>query len=257
MEPQGSILAPSVAWVIVFVHGVPETAAIWRKVQDAIGRPSTAVALPGFGCPLPEGFDATKDGYVAWLLGELEQLGEPVDLVGHDWGALLAYRIVTSHPEVIRSWAADIGNTVHPAYEWHAFAQLWQTPGDGEASIEAQDAQPVEERAAGYELFGLEPADALEMATAGDLTMGRCILSLYRSCVPNAHAHWGPWAPVDRPGLVLHPSDDPFSDATLAAEVAVALGAGFEVMEGAGHFWPYQAPDAGVAALTRFWDGLA
>lgn len=242
--------------MIVFLHGVPETAAIWRKVRAAVDRPSTALSLPGFGCPRPDGFPATKDAYAEWLHGELDAVGEPVDLVGHDWGAILTYRIAATHPEVLRSWVADVGNTVHPSYQWHAFAQQWQTPGDGEAWVEAQDAQPAEERAAGYQLFGLDPEDAEEMAGAGDRTMGECILALYRSAVPNPAADWGPWSPSERPGLVLHPSDDPFSDAAMAAEVAEALGAGFTTMEGAGHFWPYQAPAVGAAALTSFWSSL-
>ena len=57
--------------MIVFVHGVPETHRIWRKVQDRIDRPSVAVSLPGFGCPRPDGFAATKDAYVDWLVAQL------------------------------------------------------------------------------------------------------------------------------------------------------------------------------------------
>jgi pimeloyl-ACP methyl ester carboxylesterase len=242
--------------MIVFVHGVPETAAIWRKVRATVDAESVALELPGFGCARPEGFAATKDAYVEWLVEELARFDAPVDLVGHDWGAGLTYRVATAHPEVLRSWAADVGNIAHPDYEWHDFAKLWQTPGDGEAFFESQDALPAEERAVLYQAMGLSSDDALEMAAAGDATMGACILALYRSALPNPHADWGPWAPTERPGLVLHPSDDPFSDATLAAQTAEALGAEFAVVEGAGHFWPYQAPEAGAAALQRFWSTL-
>jgi pimeloyl-ACP methyl ester carboxylesterase len=242
--------------VIVFVHGVPETAAIWRKVRAAIDRESVALELPGFGCARPDGFGAGKDDYVGWLLGELDQLPGPIDLVGHDWGAGLTYRIATAHGDRLRSWAADIGNIAHPDYEWHDFAKLWQTPGEGEAFVASQNATPPEERATLFEAMGLSHDDALEMATASDETMGGCILALYRSATPNPHAHWGPWSPTTAPGLVLNPTDDPFGDETLAAEVATALGARFERIEGAGHFWPYQAPDAGAAVLTSFWDSL-
>ncbi len=243
--------------MIVFVHGVPETAAIWTKVQAAIGSDSVALELPGFGCARPEGFGATKDDYVAWLVAQLERFDAPVDLVGHDWGAGLTYRVATAHPSLLRSWAADVGNIAHPDYEWHDFAKLWQTPGEGEAFIESQDALPAEERAVLYQSMGIGHEDALEMATASDATMGACILALYRSAVPNPHADWGPWTPTTPPGLVLHPSDDPFSDATLAAETAAALGAQFSIVEGAGHFWPYQTPEAGAAALQQFWSTLA
>ncbi len=242
--------------MIVFVHGVPETAAIWVKVRKAISGQSVALSLPGFGCPRPEDFGATKDDYVEWLLGELEQIGGPIDLVGHDWGAGLTYRVATAHGDRVRSWAADIGNIAHPNYEWHDFARLWQTPGEGEAFVESQNAQTPEERASLFEAMGVPKDDALEMATGSDATMGACILALYRSAVPNPHHHWGPWKPTTAPGLVLHPTDDPFGDEQHAKEVAEALGARFEEIEGAGHFWPYQAPEKAAAILESFWSSL-
>lgn len=240
--------------MIVFVHGVPETAAIWRKLRAAIDRPSIALELPGFGCPRPDGFGATKEDYVDWLVGELDAIGEPIDLVGHDWGAGITYGVATQHGDRVRSWAADVANLAHPDYVWHDFARIWQAPGQGEAFFEAQDAQPVEERADGLAaIFGLAVEDALEMAGAADATMASCILDLYRSATPNVHASWGPWSPTVAPGLVLSPTEDPFGDEALATEMATAFGAQFARLEGAGHFWPYQAPDAAAAVLDRFW----
>jgi pimeloyl-ACP methyl ester carboxylesterase len=244
--------------VIVFVHGVPETAVIWRKVRAAIDRPSVALELPGFGNPRPDGFPATKEAYVDWLVGELDAIDEPIDLVGHDWGAGIGYRIVTAHGDKVRSWALDVGNLAHRDYVWHDFAKIWQTPGEGEAFFEAQGGQSAEERAGGYELlFGMSHEDAVEMATGSDATMGSCILDLYRSAVPNAYADWGPWSPTPAPGLIVHCADDPFSDEAGAREVADELGAQFAVIEGAGHFWPYSSPEAGAAVLESFWSSLA
>jgi pimeloyl-ACP methyl ester carboxylesterase len=243
--------------VIVFLHGVPETAAVWRKVQAGIDRESVALSLPGFGNPRPDGFAATATAYVDWLRGELAAVDEPVDLVGHDWGAGITYRLVTAHGDAVRSWAADVANLMHPDYVWHDFARIWQTPGEGEAFFEAQGALSVDERASGYELFGLDHADAVEMAGASDATMGGCILDLYRSAMPNGYAQWGPLSPTTAPGCVLHASGDPFGDGRMAEVVAGELGAGFEVLEGAGHFWPYTSPELGIAALERFWSTLA
>jgi pimeloyl-ACP methyl ester carboxylesterase len=242
--------------MIVFVHGVPETAAIWAKVRGAVSEESVALSLPGFGTPRPEGFGATKDDYVQWLLGELDQIDSPIDLVGHDWGAGFTYRVATAHGDRLRSWAADIGNIAHPDYEWHDIAKLWQTPGEGEAFVKTQSEQPAEERAPLFEAMGVPPDDALEMAAGSDATMGGCILDLYRSATPNPHHHWGPWSATTAPGLVLHPTDDPFGDQARAEEVARALGARFERIDGAGHFWPYQAPEAAAAVLESFWGSL-
>jgi pimeloyl-ACP methyl ester carboxylesterase len=242
--------------MIVFVHGVPETAAIWDKVRAAIDHESVALALPGFGNPRPDSFGATKDDYADWLVSELDRIGEPVDLVGHDWGAGITYRVATAHGDRLHSWAADVGNIAHPDYEWHDFAKTWQTPGEGEAFIEGQDAATPEERAPLYEAMGVPHDDALAMAASSDLAMGHCILDLYRSAVPNPHADWGPWKPTSAPGLVLHPTDDPFGEEKMAKEVAEALGAQFATIAGAGHFWPYQKPDEAAAVLEAFWSSL-
>ena len=242
--------------MIVFVHGVPETAPIWDKVRSRISGESIALALPGFGCPRPAGFGATMDEYVTWLVEELDAIGEPVDLVGHDWGAGFTYRVATAFGDRLRSWAADVGNLAHPDYEWHDFAKLWQTPGEGEAFVASQNELSTEERATTFEAMGVGREDALEMAAASDETMGACILDLYRSAMPNAHATWGPWSPTRAPGLVLHPTEDPFSDETLAREAADALGARFEPIDGAGHFWPYQTPEKAVPILESFWASI-
>jgi pimeloyl-ACP methyl ester carboxylesterase len=243
--------------MIALVHGVPETAALWRKLRSAIGEDSVALALPGFGCTLPPGFDTTKDGYVAWLLGELDRLGGHVDLVGHDWGALLTYRVAAAHPDRLRSWVADVGNVAHPDYEWHDVAKIWQTPEAGEAFFAAQAAQPEADRAALFQAaMGIDEHDALELASAADDRMGSCILDLYRSAVPNIYASWGPWQPSDVPGMVLHASNDPFSDDAQAREVAQMFGARVEVLSLAGHFWPYDAPEGAARVLRGFWASL-
>ena len=239
--------------MIVLVHGVPETGELWDGVRAALDEDAVALWLPGFGCARPDGFGATMDDYAAWLVHELEGFDEPVDLVGHDWGALLTYRIATAHGRLVRSWVADVGGGLHPDYVWHHVARSWQTPGDGEALV----AQMVEAGAgagAVYEGFGV-PADAARrLASWMDETMGECILSLYRSATPNVASHWmDVWVPTSAPGLVLAPSEEPFGgDGSGSKEVADWLGARHEVLEGVGHWWPLQAPDAATEAIAAF-----
>ena len=63
----------------VFVHGVPDTFRVWNKLRSRLSRTDVvALALPGFDSPLPNGFSATKDEYVDWIISQLEQQGEPV-----------------------------------------------------------------------------------------------------------------------------------------------------------------------------------
>lgn len=241
--------------MIVFVHGVPETAELWDKVRAAIDRQSTALALPGFGTPRPDGFGATKDEYAAWVADQVAAIGEPVDLLGHDWGAAFTFRVATTRPEGLRSWACDVANVFHPDYVWHDLARIWQTPGEGEAFFEAQAQASPEERAPIFESKGVPHDDAVAMASWSDETMAGCILDLYRSAMPNPHADWkDAWGPAPVPGLVLHPTEDPFGNKALAEDVAKVAGARFEELDGLGHWWALQGPDAAAAALVRFWD---
>ncbi len=243
--------------MFVFVHGVPETADLWNKVRPLMGGESVALALPGFGCERPDGFGATKDDYVAWLLGELERIDDPVDLIGHDWGAGLTYRVATAHGDQIHGWAADVANVMHPNYEWHDFAKIWQTPGDGESFFRDQLASPPDSQAQVFEVLGVPSADALELATWSDETMGACILDLYRSATPNPFADWGQaYGITAAPGLVLHPTDDPFSDDLQSREVASMLGARHEVIPDAGHWWALQAPVTSAALLQGFFGSI-
>jgi pimeloyl-ACP methyl ester carboxylesterase len=72
---------------VVLVHGNPESDAIWQPMITEWGRDDVVcLSPPGFGAPVPDGFGATFGAYRDWLVGELESIGEPVHLVGHDWG---------------------------------------------------------------------------------------------------------------------------------------------------------------------------
>ena len=116
----------------VFVHGVPDTHHEWDGLFPLLSRTDVvAPDLPGFGCPVPDGFDCTKEAYAAWIERELEALGEPVDLVGHDWGSLLVQYVGSTRPDLVRTWCVADG-PVDTEYVWHETAQLWQTPEVGE-----------------------------------------------------------------------------------------------------------------------------
>ena len=88
------------------VHGVPDSTHLWDGVREHIKRTDIiAPPMPCFGAPIPEGFDCTKDAYAAWLVARVEEVGEPVDIVGHDWGSLLVQRLVSQRPDLVRTWA--------------------------------------------------------------------------------------------------------------------------------------------------------
>ena len=243
----------------VFVHGVPETPAIWDALRSHLSRHDvTALQLPGFGCPRPAGFGATKEEYVAWLVGELEPIAAqgPIDLVGHDWGAGFVVRLVSTRVDLVRSWVCDTAGIASQDFEWHDFAKIWQTPGEGEEFYANNLATPADERGVVFEMFGVPHDAAIALGKPLDQTMADCILALYRSAV-TVGKEWAPdFHDIAAPGRVLAASDDPFVNADVNRAAAARAGATVAELEGLGHWWLLQDPARGAAALQEFWSTL-
>jgi pimeloyl-ACP methyl ester carboxylesterase len=245
---------------IVLVHGNPETDAIWGPLVDALGRDDVVrLSPPGFGAPLPDGFPATFIAYRDWLEGELESIGGPIDLVGHDWGGGHVVNVVMHRPELVRSWASDVIGIFDPDYVWHDLAQVWQTPGDGEQLVDTMLGGTIADRAAQMAALGIPIDIATSIAEAQGPEMGRAILLLYRSAAQPATAEAGRLLEnaAARPGLSLLATEDPYvgSDA-IRRRAAERAAANTEVLDGLGHWWMLQDPARGAAALTRFWATL-
>ncbi|HEX9259213.1 MAG TPA: alpha/beta hydrolase [Acidimicrobiales bacterium] len=244
----------------VFVHGVPETPALWDPLLEHLGRADvTCLRLPGFGAAAPAGFDATKEAYVDWLVDELVAIGEPVDLVGHDWGGGFVARVACMRPDLLRSWCIDVAGVLDPEYVWHDVAQLWQTPEVGEQVVEGVLGTPKADRVARFAGLGVSTAQAEDFVDAFDAEMGRCILALYRSAAQPAMHEWS--ADVERasavPGLVLLGADDAYTGGTKSSErMAALMGARFVALDGLGHWWMLQDPALGAALIRDFWATL-
>jgi pimeloyl-ACP methyl ester carboxylesterase len=241
----------------VFVHGVPETPVVWRGLLAALDLPdSVALPLPGFDGVRPEGFGATMDEYAAWLVAQLERLDDPVDLVGHDWGGGFVVRVVSTRPELVRSWVTDAAGIGDPGFEWHDLAKTWQAPQAGEDFWEQQLAAPDQERAGVFRMFGVPEEPALDLASQLSMTMADCILDLYRSAV-DVGRQWGQdFADISAPGLAVIPGEDPFLSAASAARAAARAGARTVTLDGLGHWWMLQDPARAAAVLRDFWAAL-
>jgi pimeloyl-ACP methyl ester carboxylesterase len=237
----------------LFVHGVPDTERVWRAVLSRLGRrDAVTLSLPGFGCEAPTDFAATKDAYAAWLVEQITAHGGAVDLVGHDWGAILVLRAACLRPDLVRSWAAGAGPP-DAEYVWHKTAQLWQTPEVGEHVMTKFTAAALEK---GLSAEGVPPADARETAAHVDDTMKRCILRLYRSAI-TVGAEWGP--DLDRltaPGLVLWGERDPYAAPTWGERLARRTTARFVTFPECAHWWPLERPAQVAEQLMTHWEGL-
>jgi pimeloyl-ACP methyl ester carboxylesterase len=244
----------------VFVHGNPETAAVWGPLLAELGRGDVeCLSPPGFGAPLPDGFGATVGEYRDWLVRELEALDGPVDLVGHDWGGGHVVNVAMTRPDLLRSWVSDIVGVFDPDYAWHPLAQTWQRPGDGEALVEAMLGGTVEDRAGGLVERGITRPVAEQLAAAQGPDMGRAILALYRSAAQPAMAELGRGleAAAQRPGLSVLATDDTMVGSDeMRRRGAERAGARTEVLDGLGHWWMVQDPARGAAVLRDFWAAL-
>lgn len=245
---------------VVLVHGNPESDALWDPLVAALGRTDVIrLSPPGFGAPLPDGFTATYLEYRDWLEAQLEGIDGPVDLVGHDWGGGHVLNVVMHRPELVRSWASDVVGLFDPEYVWHDLAQVWQTPGDGEAAVDAMLGGTVEDRAAQMATLGIPMDIATQIAAAQGPEMGRAILALYRSARQPAMAEAGRALEnaQARPGLSLLATDDPYIGSDdVRRRAAARAGAETAVLEGLGHWWMVQDPARGAAALSGFWSSL-
>ena len=234
---------------VVFVHGVPDTARVWDAVIQHLARKDViTVSLPGFGTPLPAGFQATKEGYVEWLLRELARIDGPIDLVGHDWGSHLVLRSIMLQPDIARTWVGGAA-PIDPDYVWHEAAQMWQTPELGEQLIASLTPDLFVEALVGA---GVPRPYAEEAVRHVDDTMKACILRLYRSAV-NVGAEWrGDLGRITAPGVVLWGERDPFATPDFGARLAERTKAKF-VSYPCSHWWQLERPAEVAAELERLW----
>jgi pimeloyl-ACP methyl ester carboxylesterase len=95
--------------LVLFVHGFPELWYSWRHQLPAVaeaGFHAVAIDVRGYGdSDKPDAIEAyAMREHVADLLGVLDALGEKqAVIVGHDWGAPMAWNSAALHPDRYRA----------------------------------------------------------------------------------------------------------------------------------------------------------
>lgn len=96
---------------VVLLHGFPQRATAWEKVSDALvaaGRRTLAPDQRGYSPgarPRPVWAYRVPE-LVDDVVALIELLDTPVDLVGHDWGSVVAWAVAAEHPDKVRSLTA-------------------------------------------------------------------------------------------------------------------------------------------------------
>ncbi|WP_132991660.1 alpha/beta fold hydrolase [Gordonia zhaorongruii] len=95
--------------VVVLLHGFPQTATSWSKVSKVLTDNGFRTVAPTQRGYSPGARPRGRRSYrMSALVGDvvelIDQLGAgKVHLVGHDWGAAVAWSVAAAHPDLVRS----------------------------------------------------------------------------------------------------------------------------------------------------------
>jgi pimeloyl-ACP methyl ester carboxylesterase len=246
---------------VVLLHGFPDSGRLWRHQVPGLAGAGFQVIVPdlrGYGrSGKPEAVDAYSLPLLAGdVLAILADLGiARAHLVGHDWGAALAWTIATLAPDNVDHLAVlSVG---HPATFLRTFQQrqmswymlLFQFPGIAERWLK-------EDNWAGFRRWAAHPdADGViaDLDADGSLTPG---LNWYRANV--APEFWvAPplqFPPVQAPTMGIWSSGDmALTEAQMTDSARNVSGPWrYERLDGPGHWMQLEAPERVTSLLLDF-----
>lgn len=96
---------------ILALHGWPQDGTCWDGVAAALTATGRRVVVPDLRGSRPAAAPAGRWAYrtaalVADVRAIIDAVGEPVHLVGHDWGSALAWYVAASQPDLVRTLTA-------------------------------------------------------------------------------------------------------------------------------------------------------
>ena len=236
---------------VLLVHGFPDTGALWRHQVDALAGAGYQVVVPdlrGYGrSDKPAGVEAYSVlNLVGDALAVLDDAGiERAHVVGHDWGAAVAWTLGIFAPDRVDHLVVlSVG---HPSTFLRTFEQrekswymlLFQFEGLAEQWLSEHDW-------ANFRAWGQHPdADAVTKAldANGSLTPA---LNYYRANIPAAS--WvsppGELPKVAAPTMGVWSSGDMALTETQMTDSAAGVAGAFryERVEGPGHWLQLEAP---------------
>lgn len=97
--------------VVVLLHGFPERSTSWREVAPLLHAQGLRTVAPDQRGYAPGARPRRRRDYRSAVLTAdvaalIERVGGPVHLVGHDWGAAIAWSVATSRPDLVLTLTA-------------------------------------------------------------------------------------------------------------------------------------------------------
>ncbi|NKS53862.1 alpha/beta fold hydrolase [Rhodococcus hoagii] len=255
-----TVAGPDDGTPILLLHGFPESSASWRPVTPRLVRAGLRVIAPNQRGYSPDARPERVDEYrfdrlVGDVVGLLDVYDiESAHLVGHDWGAAVAWQLAGGHPERIRSLTAV--SVPHPAaFGWalredadqqrrSGYIGLLRQEGKAEAVLLEDDSRRL--RA----MFGdgndpeLVEEHVRLLSQPGALTAA---MNWYRAMT----RAFGDLPPVRVPTTYVWSTADPALGPAAAKRCAEFVDAPyrFVVLDGASHWIPEEHPDALADAI--------
>jgi pimeloyl-ACP methyl ester carboxylesterase len=258
-EPAGA--AVGTALLVPGYTGSKEDFAPILGALSAAGLRVVAIDQPGqYESPGPDDPAAYRFDWLGGVVGEVAgQLGEPVHLLGHSLGGLVARAAVLAGPDRWRSLVlmdsgpAAPGGGAGGRRERLEVARAAYPAGMAaiyDAMERWSEAQP------GYQPDPPELADLLRRrfvasSPAGLLGMGEALLA-----EPDRSAELAAVAAAGLPVLVCHGEHDDAWPPAAQAAMAGRLGAALAVIPDAAHSPAVENPPATARALLTYWQGL-
>jgi pimeloyl-ACP methyl ester carboxylesterase len=247
---------PADGELVLLLHGFPQSSWEWRSQLSALGDAGYRAVAPdqrGYSRRArPEGSDHYQvEHLIADALAIADWLGgHRFHLVGHDWGAAVAWAVGGTHPERLRT--LNIVSVPHPK----AFAA--ELAGNEDQQNKSSYITLFREEGKAEEVLGEDDFMRLRLmlSTAGSAedveeymrVLGQpgaltAALNWYRAMRPGLVGEIGP---ITTPTLYVWSTND----IALGREAAEATGQfvdgpyRFEVLDGVSHWIPEQAADA-------------
>jgi epoxide hydrolase 4 len=248
--------------LVVLLHGFPQSRMTWRDSLPALARAGFRVIAPdlrGYGdSPKPEGVDAYQASEVAADVAELiESLSSvPVVVVGHDWGAVMAWYLAMARPELVRKLV--ILNVPHPAAIARELAR--STPQKLKLLYQLFFRLPVLPELF-MRLFGRlllrragritrAEADAFARQWRGNLTP---MLNYYRAVPRSRGTLKKLFRRIDAPVMIVWSEHEPVFNASALEDLgAWVTNVRIERVAGAGHFVQHDAREEVTRLLIDF-----